>query len=258
MERPKLLYITKNRREQGSLIHTHSHATTEYVLYLSGGGTGVIGKKKYDFVKNELAVIHAGVPHSEVHNLSGEVIFFNLSGEDAEIPSGVYRPGNFDVLKKIVTEIYAESRLPGYRFEDFMAAKAEEFLILLKRDLIQRQRLTEDLAGLRDALATSCCAAPDIRRIAREFGFEYDRFRYLFKKACGMSPNKFLIYHRLLRACDLLENTDKSCLDIALECNFCDSAQFSKMFKRQFGIAPLSYRHGQKRIPAAGADSRRD
>ena len=254
MDNPKLLYISKKRQYQGDVIELHSHSTLECVLYITGKGTSVIGKKKYSFSAGSLAFINHNVLHNELHDTSSEIVFFNLSDCDIKISDGIYRPNNFDMLKKIAMEIYIESRSSGYMFESLMSAKAEEFLVLLKRDLIQQGTVSDNLKNLRNYLKANCCDVLDIRLSAKKFGFEYENFRYVFKKTYGISPNKFIIYNRLIHACALLENTDKSCLDIALECNFCDSAQFSKMFKKQFGISPLSYRYSTGLYPKKGKD----
>jgi AraC-like DNA-binding protein len=44
------------------------------------------------------------------------------------------------------------------------------------------------------------------------------------------------------RARELLERSDKSVTQIALECGYSNPAHFATAFRREVGIAPLAYR----------------
>ena len=63
-----------------------------------------------------------------------------------------------------------------------------------------------------------------------------------FKNAVGTSPKQYQQQKRLEEAMDLLETTTWRLTDIAYECGFYDSPQFSRLFKRFSGQTPSLYR----------------
>lgn len=251
MQFPELIFVTRAARKPAQcsedMVPPHRHGNTEFVLYTKGGGTTLIGGIEYAFNEGSVAVINQNTLHSEVHNVCGEVIYFNITGGGSDmIPSGVYKPGNFDVLKKIALDIYRESRAPGYSFEMLLSAMAGEFLALMARELVSKKYNGAGIEGAQSYLKDNCCERLDMKSVADMYGFGYESFRHKFKKICGMSPQEYVIYNRLLCACDLLSDTEKVCTEVAMECGFSDSAQFSKMFRQRFGMTPTEYRRNNR------------
>ena len=64
----------------------------------------------------------------------------------------------------------------------------------------------------------------------------------LFKKYTGLSPMSFLNKHRLEISLKLLRGTAKSVAEIASFCGFFDQSYFNRMFLREYGCTPLTYR----------------
>lgn len=235
--------LRKPAQNTEETVLPHRHDNAELVLFTKGKGTAIIDGTEYVFEEGSIAVINRNALHSEVHDVCGEVIYFTVTDGDAEImPNGVYKPNNFAVLKKLAMDMYRESRTPRYGFKTLLSAMAGEFLTLLARELVSDRYGTADISAAQSYLKDNCRSRIDMKAVAAMHGFGYESFRHSFKKFCGMSPLEYVIYNRLLCACDLLTDTQKSCTEIAMECNFSDSAQFSRIFKERFGITPTAYR----------------
>jgi AraC family transcriptional regulator len=67
-------------------------------------------------------------------------------------------------------------------------------------------------------------------------------FSHQFKQSLGISPYQYLIQQRIERAKRLLLQTDRSILDIALECGFNSHSHLSQKFRQLTGITPKKYR----------------
>ncbi len=67
-------------------------------------------------------------------------------------------------------------------------------------------------------------------------------FSYLFKQAIGTSPYQYLLRQRIERAKQLLKQTERSIMDIALECGFNSHSHLSNQFRQFTGITPKAYR----------------
>ncbi len=63
-----------------------------------------------------------------------------------------------------------------------------------------------------------------------------------FKRYVGVSPRKYLVLKRVEHACMLLDTTDYSCAQIALECGFYDATHFHRTFTKMMQKTPHSDR----------------
>lgn len=67
-----------------------------------------------------------------------------------------------------------------------------------------------------------------------------------FKQVFNCTPNDYIQDYRLRQAKSMLKHTTKSLATIANDCGFCDSAHFSRLFKKKYAIAPSAYRNSSK------------
>ena len=64
----------------------------------------------------------------------------------------------------------------------------------------------------------------------------------LFGKYLNTSPKRYIMEMRLHRARNLIVQTEQSVAEIAMACGFNSTSHFSKVFRSQFGVSPLSHR----------------
>jgi AraC family transcriptional regulator len=67
-------------------------------------------------------------------------------------------------------------------------------------------------------------------------------FSHLFKQAIGTSPYQYLLQQRVERAKQLLKQTKRSIMDIALECGFNSHSHLSTQFRKLTSMTPSAYR----------------
>ena len=80
-----------------------------------------------------------------------------------------------------------------------------------------------------------------VDKIARRLSLERTYFSTLFKKKTGLSPRKYLLSHRMNVAASLLRSADIPITVAAISVGYTDVFNFSKMFKKHFGICPSEY-----------------
>ena len=85
---------------------------------------------------------------------------------------------------------------------------------------------------------------PDMKidDIADAMGMSRSVLYTKIKQQLGMTPIDFVRHVRIMRACELLKNTDESLSSVAFAVGFSDPKYFSKVFKRETGIVPTEYR----------------
>ncbi|MEJ5202979.1 MAG: helix-turn-helix transcriptional regulator, partial [Anaerolineales bacterium] len=67
-----------------------------------------------------------------------------------------------------------------------------------------------------------------------------------FRQEFGITPLTYLRRYRIKQACDLLQTTDLTITQIALNVGFSDSAHFTHTFIREMGLSPRAFRQRSK------------
>jgi AraC-like DNA-binding protein len=116
---------------------------------------------------------------------------------------------------------FATRRQPVYVKGGLSNWRLKRALALLETDLTKTPSLAE-LAGPLKLHPTSFCRA--------------------FKQSTGLSPHRYLLAQRISRAKEMMEDRKRTLTEIALDCGFNGSSQFSTVFKRITGVSPRSYR----------------
>jgi AraC-like DNA-binding protein len=109
--------------------------------------------------------------------------------------------------------VYVKGGLPNWRLKCALE--------LLEADLTKTPSLAELAAPLR-LHPTSFCRA--------------------FKQSTGLSPHRYLLAHRINRAKEMMKDQHRTLTEIALDCGFGSSSQFSIVFKRIAGVSPRIFR----------------
>jgi AraC family transcriptional regulator len=86
-------------------------------------------------------------------------------------------------------------------------------------------------------------ASPSLEQMAAVVRLSPYHFARQFKAATGLPPHRYLILRRIERARELLQaGTDLSLAEVAARAGFSDQSQFSRHFKRLFGVTPGQFR----------------
>ena len=78
--------------------------------------------------------------------------------------------------------------------------------------------------------------------IAERLCMSYSNFRTIFKKYTGISPSKYIMSFKILKAKELLTYTDMPVKEVATGSGIDNAEYFSTLFKRETGVSPLDWR----------------
>ncbi|MCI1208841.1 MAG: AraC family transcriptional regulator [Treponema sp.] len=81
-----------------------------------------------------------------------------------------------------------------------------------------------------------------LEQIADSCNMSPSYFRQLFKQQLYKAPKDFLTELKLKKAMNLLRNTDKKIIDIALDCGFNSLCSFNRQFKKKIQLSPLQWK----------------
>jgi AraC family transcriptional regulator len=69
-------------------------------------------------------------------------------------------------------------------------------------------------------------------------------FSRVFKQATGMTPLQFVTRERITRAQQLIRETSRSLIEVALEVGYTSPSHFAQVFRRVVGVTPTEFRSG--------------
>jgi AraC family transcriptional regulator len=81
-----------------------------------------------------------------------------------------------------------------------------------------------------------------VEGLASHHGISPSYFARSFRSSVGLAPHAYVMRRRLLRAQELLANTDLPLIDIAVATGFADQSHFSRRFHQMTGMPPRTYR----------------
>ena len=81
-----------------------------------------------------------------------------------------------------------------------------------------------------------------LEELSRLANYSSSYFSSLFKAVTSNSYLEYLNHYRIKKSMELLKNTDKKVIDIAVSVGFQNVSNFNRMFKNMIGMSPTDYR----------------
>lgn len=154
-----------------------------------------------------------------------------------------------DQTQQIYRELVKEWLYPGGELqEEKLQANLLHLLLSLKTD---RQQTASDLPDkpqdsllrtINRLMAEWRGKTVTVAVLARAMDYSESRLRVLFKEAAGIPLGSYIQNYRINRAMALLRTTDLPIADLAEEAGFGSPQAFSRVFKKETGHTPRSYR----------------
>lgn len=116
--------------------------------------------------------------------------------------------------------------------------------------LVQEKRAMGGLSAkqarrAKDYLMANIGGEASMTAAARECGLSRSYFTKAFKETVGRTPHRWLLEQRLHAAKEMLHSTRSSIADIALSCGFADQSHLTRLFSREVGMPPGTWRREQ-------------
>jgi AraC-like DNA-binding protein len=104
------------------------------------------------------------------------------------------------------------------------------------------------LQRIEDHIAAHLDSALDIDELAAIVRMSSSHFTRSFHKSVGVTPHRYVVQNRVMRARELLANTSLPLTEIALTTGFSDQSHFSRRFHEIVGIPPGAFRGSEGRL----------
>lgn len=256
--------------DRSEMLDLHWHDELEFLLMTSGTATFRVGDLLYGVEEGQAVFINSGEIHSARSDCGtwgfSAIVFhpslLNSNPYD-KIQNDYINPIKnkqfafstvisgrepwerelLDHLKKII-EIAAERE---YTYELLIKAHLYAIFSLLLRNARTKtgQNPTyrcDRLKNVIQFIQANYSRQINISELSGIAGMSEGHFCRYFKKIVAKTPIEYLNYVRIAKACDLLRNTDRKILDIAMDVGFNNFSYFIDRFKKYMKITPADYR----------------
>ena len=231
-------------------IHWHEHV--EFYFILDGQGTVVCGESLLDVKKDDFVIINSCELH---HGATGDrcrylcmmlppsffedkYIFKNHFSDDyvSDLMYKIYNEYNSESKEAKITIKGYTYLLISYLIKKYSVANLTE---ARHRQYIEKlDRINAITEYIRKNYKENLTTAG----IAENFHMSEGHLCHYFKEITGKTIKKYINSVRIEKASDFIIASDKSILEIALDCGFNDVNYFSRCFKKIKGINPTALR----------------
>ncbi len=154
---------------------------------------------------------------------------------------------NQEKLLVLFDGIINELQLMEFGYEFALNVKFMQILLLIYRAYYQENRIADNLniAKIRPAILemhNNYSQTMPLKYYADKCNMSLSSFQHTFTKFMNTTPIQYLNKIKLETAMFLLRESDLTVTEISNNLGFSDSAYFSNLFKKKYGLNPTMYR----------------
>ena len=224
-------------------VNKHQHPCYEIVYYMKGTGTTVIDNETYNFEPNTFTVCEPNSQHSEESQSDVKLVYigFDILNGQINLKNGLYHNEDYKILDELL-KIYDEMKKSKIYYDRMLNILTESIIIKLLRGMNEKLEQKEDnIQNIIDFIKLNCMKNINVKFIAKNFSFNYDYIRRMFKEKTGVSLKQYIQQEKIRYAIDLLKNTDYSIKEVADLCGFSSPSHFGVIFKEELNMTPKEY-----------------
>lgn len=271
-----IIFFEQKNSANSVAAQGHIHETIEFIYTVSGEFDFYINDNHYVVGKDEMLLFRSNAIHRIYTRAQSENAYYVLKikpsliyelADKANATSYILRFSlgggkeywSCEELEKNGRIKEAFKRLIAENSESTscrdVGTKLAAFYVVLEtlRDIIQNETETTGAMIMPGSVASqiykvikyiSESYGEDIsaERCAKAVNMSYSYFSRSFKRITGSGFKEYLNSVRLSQAERLLASSDKSIMEVSLECGYDNVSYFIMLFRRHKGVTPLEYR----------------
>jgi AraC-like DNA-binding protein len=249
-----VVYIHQVGSEVCESGHSFGPAIRDHYLIhsiLDGEGTFYVGKRQDRLKKGEGFLIVPGVVtfYQADQGHPWTYCWVGFNGTDAKnicsqcgisMENPTFRFSDTEKMKECIRGLSSNY---GANSNGFLTlAKLYEFFSMLQRKDMDLKKGAGIIDLAVDYISKNYSYGITVSQIADHLGISRSHLFRIFKESMGQSVQEYLLSFRLDRAEVLMEKTDMNIKEIMYSCGFNDMPNFSRQFRKAFGMPPGTYR----------------
>lgn len=235
-------------------VPLHTHENAHFLFVIKGEYEATVKDKKQSFSTSSMLYYPAGTTHRDHFYTEGERRFMTVS-LTSEINRKLLEEINFidystdfncPEISWLGKRICRELQTPDSLTPIVLDGMANELLVYSARNLDKSEKTPAWLRKARELINDCCTESITIAEIAATVGVHSMHLARTFRRFFNYSPGEYLRKCRIELAANLLLNSEKTIVDIALITGFTDQSQFTQSFKQWTGMTPAKFRKMHK------------
>ena len=166
-----------------------------------------------------------------------------LEGLETGADAYIVKPFNMDILRRTIVNLINSRRQLRLKYSrvDELEQQVEQVKVKSPDDKLLDRIMTAINSHLDDSDLS-------VDMIADEVGISRVHLHRKMKELTGQTPHDFIRNLRLKQAANLLANRGMNVTEVMYACGFSNSASFSTVFKKFYGMSPRDYmkEHGKR------------
>lgn len=239
-----------------------------YLLYLYDGIMRILVNGEMREMKpGEMIIIDPGSEYKYTKAGPDDIVYYwaHFTGYGTEgllkslsLESGkIIDTGRYEQVVRSFHGIFSEFIRHDYCFEEAAAAQLISVFTMLSRNIKSADKniASADSDRIYSSLKfiyKNYNTALTLSQLADIEHLSVSRYRTIFKRCTGFSPQDYIITLRIQRACELIAQSDMTVKEIAESVGYQDQLYFSRIFKSRMGIVPNRYK---EYIPGSAMNS---
>lgn len=264
----------------------HWHSEFEITLITEGSANYKFGTEDYITAQGDIILIapntlHSIVPVNGAVQISDTIVFhldlLGFSNPDRctikylqPLFSGEYGIVNhlspecrgYDEIRKSFDELFCIiSQKPQYYELELKSSLLKLFALLYANGIVHTSQETDShilhnelIANILSYIDKNYRSDLSIHSIAAEFCLSDVHFMNYFRRASGMTCNRYITETRLRAASRMLLETEDSVSEICFDCGFRNLSNFNRRFREYYSVTPSKYRKTLKKSEKAAAN----
>lgn len=238
------------RDEKEVLRMAHSHNAYEIIFFLRGDATYIIEDRKYDLKKNDIVFIRPGKYHYIQLNSSAEYERYNMLFTSRILNLNLKKliPNEVEVLNcsdNVIQQNFKKlnsyySQFDEASFFDITKCLLKEILYnvsIYGKDSSSPSIVSPLISQALEYIQTNLFTIESITEISQQLFITETYLFKLFKSQLKLSPHKYIIEKRLLKAEKLIRSGSKP-TEVYSACGFKNYSTFYKRYVEFFGFSP--------------------
>ena len=218
---------TNGREALSETLHSKPDIVISDIMMPEMDGNTLCSKIKTNPGTNHIPVILLTAKNRDEDKLEGLE-----TGADAYI----VKPFNMDILRRTIINLINSHRLLQLKYgrNDGLEEQVEEVKMKSPDEKLLERVMTTINAHLNDSDLS-------VDMVAEQVGISRVHLHRKMKELTGQTPHDFIRNLRLKQAANLLANQGMNVTEVMYACGFSNSASFSTLFKKFYGVSPRDY-----------------
>ena len=264
-------YIQYGYHDKEMFLHDHADFS-ELVIVLDGSATHVVNNERFEINKGDVFVMNQGSAHSYENPENFRICnimfrkeqFINDNYDICQLP-GFHAlfllepkyntengfksrlklsPAAFSDVEQLIKSMLNEYTEDNQGRKTMVRSYFLQLVVLLSRlyGTNVKHREIESISRAAAFMEHNYAQDISINELLNVTHYSQRHFIRLFSATYSTTPQQYLLGIRIRRACVLLHEKTFSITEIATRCGFNDSNYFCRIFKKNIGVTPSTYR----------------